>query len=60
MVGGSHSRPGRKAGAVYFLLVRYRDRISADVDIGIPVSIDNSSLQIVPDYRVRAGFSVQF
>lgn len=38
----------------------YRDRISADVELGIPVGIDNSALQIVPDYRVRAGFSVQF
>ncbi len=38
----------------------WRDRISADVELGIPVSIENSALQIVPDYRVRAGFSVQF
>ena len=38
----------------------FRDRISADVELGIPAGIDNSALQIVPDYRVRAGFSVQF
>ncbi len=38
----------------------YRQRFSADVELGIPVSIQNSALQIVPDYRVRAGFSVQF
>ena len=38
----------------------WRDRISADVALGIPVGIDNSALQVVPDYRVRGGFSVQF
>ena len=38
----------------------WRGRISADVELGIPVNIDNSALQIVPDYRVRAGVSVQF
>ncbi len=38
----------------------YRRRFSADVELGIPVSIENSALQIVPDYRVRAGFGVQF
>ena len=38
----------------------YRNRIAAEVELGVPVSIDNSALQIVPDYRVRAGFSVQF
>ena len=38
----------------------WRDRISADVELALPVSLDNSALQIVPDYRVRAGFSVQF
>ena len=38
----------------------WRDRISADVELAIPVGLDNSALQIVPDYRVRAGFSVQF
>ena len=38
----------------------WRDRISADVELGIPVNIDNSALQIVPDFRVRGGFSVQF
>jgi hypothetical protein len=38
----------------------FRDRISADVELGIPVHMDNTALQIVPDYRVRAGLSVQF
>jgi hypothetical protein len=38
----------------------FRDRIAAEVEIDIPVLIDNSALQIVPDYRVRAGISVRF
>ena len=38
----------------------FRDRIAAEVEVDIPVLIDNSALQIVPDYRVRAGISVRF
>ena len=37
-----------------------RDRFAAEVELGVPVHLENTALQIVPDYRVRAGFSVQF
>ena len=32
----------------------WNDKISADVGLDIPVMIDNSALQSVPDYRIRA------
>ena len=35
-------------------------RWSAELDVDIPVSIDNTSFQIVPDYRIRGGVSVHF
>jgi hypothetical protein len=38
----------------------WRDHLSAEVELDLPVSRDNSSLQIVPDYRVRAGLSWAF
>jgi hypothetical protein len=38
----------------------FRDRIAADVEFDVPVLIDNSALQIVPDYRIRAGITVRF
>jgi hypothetical protein len=38
----------------------WKNRFSAEVGLDLPVSIDNSSLQIVPDYRVRAAVSFQF
>ena len=38
----------------------WRDHLSAEVEFDIPVLRDNSSLQIVPDYRVRAGLSWAF
>jgi hypothetical protein len=37
-----------------------RGRFSAEVAVDIPVSIDNTALQIVPDYRLRGGIAVQF
>lgn len=35
-------------------------RLSAQVGVDIPVSIDNSGLQVVPDYRVHAGLTWRF
>ncbi|MGH8100002.1 MAG: hypothetical protein ACREIW_01795 [Chthoniobacterales bacterium] len=35
-------------------------RWSAEVAVDLPVSIDNTSLQAVPDYRIRGGIALQF
>ena len=35
-------------------------RFIAEVGADLPVLIDNTSFQVVPSYRVRAGFSVKF
>jgi hypothetical protein len=41
-------------------LVASRGRFSAEIAVDLPVSIDNTALQAVPDYRLRGGISVQF
>ena len=41
-------------------LVGSRGRWSAELATDLPVSIQNTSLQAVPDYRLHAGISVQF
>ena len=49
--------------AVYLgpqLSVTYQDRVSAEIGADFPVHIDNTALQIVPDFRLRAAFSVRF
>lgn len=33
---------------------------SGEVGVDVPVSIDNTALQVVPDYRVRASVAVRF
>ena len=33
---------------------------SAELDVDLPISIDNTALQVVPDYRLRGGFSFHF
>lgn len=38
----------------------WRDRLSADIGVDIPVSIQNTALQAVPDFRVRAGLTWRF
>src|SRR5262245_4420154 len=38
----------------------WKDKLSAEVGVDVPVSIDNTALQIVPDYRVRAGLTWHF
>jgi hypothetical protein len=35
-------------------------RVSAEIAIDLPVSIDNTALQAVPDYRIRGGIAFQF
>lgn len=35
-------------------------RVSGEIGVDLPVSIDNTALQTVPDYRVRAGFAFRF
>lgn len=35
-------------------------RWSAEVEIDVPASIDNTALQVVPDYRIRGGLSFHF
>ncbi len=42
------------------IAVTWRNRFSAEVELDVPVSRDNSALQIVPDYRVRAAVSWAF
>ena len=49
--------------AVYLgpeLSVTYKDRVSAEFGADFPVSIDNTALQAVPDFRLRAAVSVRF
>jgi hypothetical protein len=41
-------------------LVGSRGRWSAELAADLPVFINNTSLQAVPDYRLHAGISVQF
>src|SRR5439155_5755343 len=38
----------------------WRGSLSAYVGADLPVSIDNTSLQTVPDYRIRAGLTWHF
>ena len=35
-------------------------KASGEIGLDIPVSIDNTALQVVPDFRFRAGFSIRF
>jgi hypothetical protein len=41
-------------------LMASRGRWSAEASVEIPVSIDNTALQVVPDYRIRAALAVHF
>jgi hypothetical protein len=41
-------------------LVASHRRLSAELELDLPVSIDNTALQLVPDYRVQAAISIQF
>jgi hypothetical protein len=35
-------------------------KISAEIGADLPVSIDNTALQVVPDYRLRGGVAIRF
>ena len=35
-------------------------KISAEIAADLPVSIDNTALQVVPDYRIRGGIAIRF
>jgi hypothetical protein len=41
-------------------MIASRGRFSAEIAAEFPVSIDNTALQVVPDYRLRGGISFQF
>jgi hypothetical protein len=41
-------------------IVLSRGRWSAEIAAEFPVSIDNTALQVVPDYRLRGGISLHF
>lgn len=38
----------------------WSDKLSAEIGVDLPVSIDNTLLQAVPDYRIRAGITWHF
>jgi hypothetical protein len=38
----------------------WHNTLSASLGVDLPVSIDNTALQIVPDYRIRAGVTWHF
>lgn len=35
-------------------------KVSGEIGVDLPVSIDNTALQAVPDYRLRAGVAIRF
>ncbi|MEY2548008.1 MAG: hypothetical protein QOD64_590, partial [Verrucomicrobiota bacterium] len=41
-------------------LVASVGKVSGEIGVDVPVFIDNTALQIVPDYRVRAAFALRF
>jgi len=49
--------------AVYLgpeILLTWRDKLSVEFGVDLPVSIDNTALQIVPDWRVRGALTWRF
>ena len=49
--------------AVYLgpkLIATWKERISADVSVDLPLSINNTALQAVPDYRIQAAITWRF
>lgn len=42
------------------IVAGFGSRLIAEFGADLPVLIDNTALQIVPDYRLRAGFSYRF
>ena len=72
VISGEHKRldsfqgaPADDTGvtAVYFgpqLSVTWKEHLSAEIAVDFPLSINNTSLQTVPDYRVRGGLTWHF
>jgi hypothetical protein len=71
VVSGEHKGTDRFRGEVaedtgitsVFLgprLIASIGKFSGEIGVDLPISIDNTALQTVPDYRVRAGFAFQF
>ena len=49
--------------AVYLgpeLMFTWREKLSAEIGLDWPVSMDNTALQAVPDYRVRVALTWHF
>ncbi len=48
--------------AVYFgpRIIGSVGRVSGEIGVDLPVVLDNTALQAVPDYRLRAGITVHF
>jgi hypothetical protein len=42
------------------IIATWKDKLSAELGLDLPVSIDNTALQLVPDYRVRAALTWHF
>ena len=40
--------------------VSWGGKLSGQIGLDIPVSLDNTALQTVPDYRIRAGLTWRF
>jgi hypothetical protein len=58
--GSKAEDTGITAVAVGPRVVASRGRWSAEISVEIPVLIENTALQAVPDYRLRGGVSVSF
>ena len=41
-------------------IIASHDKMSFEMEADLPVSIDNTALQVVPDYRLRAAFAIAF
>ena len=41
-------------------LIASHGKLSAEIAADFPVSIDNTALQVVPDYRLRGSFAIHF
>jgi len=42
------------------LVTFFGDRLNGEIGADLPVRIDNTAFQVVPSYRIRAGFSWRF
>ncbi len=71
VVSGEHKdvdrfrgKPADDTGITSFFvgprIVASRGKWSAELDVDLPVSIDNTAFQIVPDYRIRGGIAFHF